>query len=265
MQPRWAKDISDFLLILASETHYNKKKKKVQFSYTNLTFWAVLEVLYHTVHTEQILQSNYISVNINTWIMFKTDEKSWEKLEKTITKLAPDQCKSTATESSNTLRPVTGRHGKTEGMNQLVEWVEGCVVAMERGSAVQQTGTNTSAPIAAEKRSGKRVRETVMGEKGRGDRTLCREQTEAFWWLQCRSFSGARKTHEHLWWFCGDITCQVLMKILFTWETDLLCRSTPGSRSAPSRSAAVCEASGTPAFSPHALAPLQIPCLYRCT
>lgn len=43
-------------------------------------------------------------------------------------------------------------------MNQLVERVEGYVVAMERGSAEQQTGTDTSAPIAAEERSGKRVR-----------------------------------------------------------------------------------------------------------
>ncbi len=82
MQPRWAKEISDFLLILASETYYNNKKK-VQFSYTNLTFWAVLEVLYHTVHTEQILQSNYISVNINTWIclkQMKNPEKNLRRL-----------------------------------------------------------------------------------------------------------------------------------------------------------------------------------------
>lgn len=58
-------------------------------------------------------------------------------------------------------RAVTGGHGKSEGMNQLVERVEGYSVAMEllaRGSAEQQTGTDTSAPTAAEQRSGKTVR-----------------------------------------------------------------------------------------------------------
>lgn len=55
-------------------------------------------------------------------------------------------------------RTVIGSHGKTKGMNQLVEQVKGYLVAMERGSAEQQTGTDTSAPIAAEQRSGKRVR-----------------------------------------------------------------------------------------------------------
>lgn len=45
-----------------------------------------------------------------------------------------------------------------------------------------------------------------------------------------------------------------------TAVADLLCRSTPGSRSAPSRSAAACAASGTPAASPRALSPWQTRC-----
>lgn len=55
-------------------------------------------------------------------------------------------------------------------------------------------------------------------------------------------------------------TCRDLILHLLTEKANLLCRSTPGTQSAPSQSAAASEASRTPASSPHALSLWQILC-----